>query len=114
MKSEGREACARGRPRRVCWPSLSSRVLSLRAWTVHPGQSLASCWAAISFIFSGWSDNLFSFAPTVDKEAYIMAAVEKVLWNEHRLLVAPDSREMITANRVTFESYVFQDPFGSR
>eukprot|EP00959_Pyramimonas_sp_CCMP1952_P025529 535573-Pyramimonas_sp.AAC.1 len=49
-------------------------------------------------LFSAWSDNLFSFAPTVANAAEIMVAVEEALWSEHRLCVKQDSREMITAS----------------
>ena len=63
-------------------------------------------------LFSAWSDNLFSFAPTVDNAAEIMAAVERALWSEHRLFVKPDSREMITASHVTFDSSDFRDSRG--
>eukprot|EP00959_Pyramimonas_sp_CCMP1952_P005285 111242-Pyramimonas_sp.AAC.1 len=65
-------------------------------------------------LFSAWSDNLFSFAPTVGKAAEIMTAVEKALWSKHRLFVKPDSREMVTASHVTFESYDFRDSRGCR
>ena len=43
-----------------------------------------------------------------------MAAVETALWKEQRLFVKLDSREMITASHVTFESFDIQDNRGSR